>query len=65
MSGKVRKLTPEYQAAQLAGSSRLEGVRVSPADEEEMAAIIRGDVSERDLIGSLKSKYRARNLRAH
>lgn len=60
MTGIVRKLTPEYLAAQLAGSSRLEGIRVTAADEKEMASIIRGDVSEASLIRSLKSKYRAK-----
>ena len=64
MAGIVRKLTPEYLAAQLAGSSRLEGIRVSAADEKEMASIIRGEVSEASLIRSLKSKYRAKARRA-
>jgi hypothetical protein len=60
VAGVVRMLTPEYLAAQLAGSSRLEGIRVSAADEKEMASIIRGDVSEASLIRSLKSKYRTK-----
>jgi hypothetical protein len=64
VAGIVRKLTPEYLAAQLAGSSRLEGIRVSAADEKEMASIIRGEVSEASLIRSLKSKYRAKARRA-
>lgn len=57
-----RMLTPEFRAAQLAGSSRLEGIRVSSDDEKLMASIIRGDVQPTDLIRKLQAEY-ASNLR--
>lgn len=57
MAGASRTLTPEYRAAQLAGSSRLEGIRVSAEDEKIMASIIRGDVRVSDLIENLKAQY--------
>lgn len=53
----VQALTPEFRAAQLAGSSRLEGIRVSADDEKMMASIIRGDVRATDLIRELKAEY--------
>ncbi len=52
-----RILTPEYRAAQLAGSQRLEGIRVTRVAEHQMASIIRGDASEEQLIKVLDARY--------
>ncbi len=57
VAGVFRTWTPEYRAAQLAGSSRLEGIRVSADDEKMMASIIRGDVHATDLIRELKMEF--------
>jgi hypothetical protein len=57
MAHPIRTLTPEYQAAQLAGSSRLEGIRVSAAQEQMMISIIRGDTNEEEVIRTLKSRF--------
>ncbi len=59
----TRRTTPEYIASQLAGSCRLEGIRVSVADERLMRDIVAGEVDGRRLARQLAESIRARHLR--
>lgn len=47
-------------AAEVAGSCRLSGIKVSREQEEQMARIIRGEVDARVLIEEIKAEIIAR-----
>lgn len=61
MSDKKQRGTPEYRAAQLPGSFRLKGIRVTKEDEAMASAIIRSKIKAEDAIREAVGQLRDRN----
>jgi hypothetical protein len=61
MAKNRKVLTNRFIANQLAGSCRLEGIRVTANDETQMLNILDGRVNPAILRRNLINKYRAQN----
>lgn len=57
----LSKFSAEYMAVQVAGSCRMEGIRVSSNDEKRLSDIIDGRVDAKALASQIAQQYRARN----
>lgn len=55
---KLKAYSPEYLAAQTAGSFRMEGIRVSKEREKRMCDVIAGKVDVVSLRASVVDKYK-------
>lgn len=59
----IRRKTPEYVVSQLAGSCRLEGIRVSAEDEKLMQSIVTGEVDGKALARQIAQRIRNEHAR--
>jgi len=57
---KKLNLTTEFRVTQVVGSLAIEGIRVSPELQANMARVINGEVKGEDLRRELVQRYRQR-----
>jgi len=58
----TRRFTEKFIATQIAGSCRLDGVRVSAEEERLMCDIVTGKIDAQELRRKLVEQYRKQNL---